>query len=101
MCQECVTEGRMTQAELDEAIKSGDTTVTPMLELPPKAYLVAVTEVLAEALAGGLPLGEGLKLADSFLEAYVIARSEIGKPLSEKDLADIPRTYSEAKGEKA
>jgi hypothetical protein len=53
MCQICVDEGLMTQAELDARRTAGDQTVIPMIELPPEEFRAANVRMVQEAIEAG------------------------------------------------
>lgn len=72
MCQHCIESGRMTQAEMDAAVLSGDNTVVPIMDLPVNLFLEAIAEVSAEAIAAGMPLAEARQVASGLVLEYAL-----------------------------
>lgn len=99
MCQECVKEGRMTQAELDEKLAAGDKNAIPMMELPLMDFLLAISDMVSESIgAGEISIQDGLDLSTEFMDAYADLRREAGNPITPAEMEAVPQTYAEAKG---
>jgi hypothetical protein len=85
MCQECVKDGRMTQAELDQRIAAGDRNVIPIDELTLQEFMVTLSELTTEAIGRGMPKDEAFKYAAAEMDKYLAARETVGRPVTDAE----------------
>lgn len=71
MCQVCVSEGRITQEELDARKAAGDMTYAPMFDLSREDFSNALTEIVLEAIMGGMDPEEAVNRAEALAHEYV------------------------------
>ena len=89
MCQHCVTDGHMTQEELDRRVTAGDRKVIPMDELPLQEFMEALSEMVADAVNGGMLRDEALSLAKDEMDRYYLLRAESGRPVTDAEVAAL------------
>jgi hypothetical protein len=74
VCQTCVNEGRMTAAELAEALAAGDLGAVAMVALEPPEFLVALALTVEQAIQLGTPLDEALEIGRECIALYCVIR---------------------------
>jgi hypothetical protein len=89
MCQECVADGHMTQAELDARIAAGDRNVIPIHELPLQEFLDALSEMGAKAMVRGMPRAEVLRISREQVDSYAIWREREGRPVTDAEVSAL------------
>lgn len=107
MCSGCVKDGRMTQAELDEAMAAGDKSVIPLFEMNLNDAMVAITEIAGTMAIAMSDAGEteseieelGKLIATLLLDGYVGQRALDGNPVTPEELASVPDSFAEAKSQ--
>jgi len=77
MCQMCVSEGRMTQEEMDQAILAGDMSVLPMFDLPREKAIEMIAEMCMGLMGRGeLSLLEATAIMAAMVDGYDDYRAE-------------------------
>jgi hypothetical protein len=89
MCQKCVEEGFLTQAELDRALAKGDRTVRPIDELSLPDFIEAAADKMATALQAGADVEATILAGMDLLDLYQEMRVRSGSPITDEELATI------------
>lgn len=71
MCQVCVSEGRLTQEELDARKAAGDMTYAPMFDLSRDDFMSALMEIVIAAIMEGMDPEEAANRAEALVYEYV------------------------------
>jgi hypothetical protein len=85
MCQQCVKDGYLTQAELEQGLAAGDRTLIPIYELPAAEFMSALTDMVAAAIQSGTDPKAALQKALDLTDAYREIRRQAGNPLTEEE----------------
>jgi hypothetical protein len=97
MCQECVTDGRMTQAELDRRIAAGDRSVIPIDELTLPEFVDYAAEAAATAILNGMPRDEAHARLSDEMESYLAWREGDDRPVTEDELRTVADSITEGR----
>jgi hypothetical protein len=74
MCQMCVTDGLMTEAELSQALAAGDKSIIPMMDLDPEDFAQELNKLMLESIARGISPDQAVAAGIDTAKAYVKAR---------------------------
>lgn len=77
MCQDCVTNGLMSQEQYDHAMQAGDRSVMPMVSLPIKEFVTQMAEMVAEDITTGGDLIKAIVFIGEMVAAYREAHPDI------------------------
>lgn len=73
MCQHCVTDGRITQDELDRRILSGDINIMPIMDLSEEDAIKVSANLVHDLIVTGMDRQRAIECGVEFLSSHYLA----------------------------